>query len=136
MLLLVNAADVDAWTDASQAVYLAPLAHLWRVLAESRVAQWVRDVNRGRGVAPSSSLVYDQMLKYMEGLPPPIRARIVRVRSFNARKLWAVRWRRRWGGAVGTLPLGDVDDPAVLLDKAKPSVQASPPSWERSGVLP
>ena len=38
VLLLLTAADVDAWTDATEAVAMAPLAHLWTVLAESRVA--------------------------------------------------------------------------------------------------
>ena len=110
---------MDAWTDASEAPHLAPMAHLWKLLTECRVAQWARDVNRGRGVAPSSSLVYDQWVRLAEALPPIIRARMVRLRTSNARKLWAVRWRRRWGGAMGTLPMADVDDADILLHKAR-----------------
>ena len=37
VLLILAAADVDAWTDATAKIALAPLAHLWRVLAEHRV---------------------------------------------------------------------------------------------------
>ena len=58
--LQVDAGDVDAWAGTSQAQHLAPMLHLWKLLTECRVAKWVRDVNRSRGVAPSSSLVYDQ----------------------------------------------------------------------------
>lgn len=119
VLLQVDAVDVDAWTDTSQAQHLAPMSHLWKLLTECRVAKWVTDINRSRGVAPSSSLVYDQWMRFAEGLPQHIKLRLLRLRSSNARKLWAVRWRRRWGGAMGTLPLADVDDADVFLHKAR-----------------
>jgi len=119
VLLHSDAAEVDAFTDASAEGNLAPLAHLWTVLAEYRLAQWVISVNRDRGVAPSSRLVHEQLMNYLGAAPPPLREYLVHMRSFNARKLWAVRWRRRWGAAMGTLAMGDVDDPAVLFHKAE-----------------
>jgi len=119
VLLHSDAAEVDAFTDASAEGNLAPLAHLWTVHAEYRLAQWVISVNQDRGVAPSSKLVHDQLMNYLGAAPPPLRERLLYVKTFNARKLWAVRWRRRWGAAMGTLAMGDVDDPAVLLHKAE-----------------
>ena len=117
VLLQVDAVDVEAWTDTSQAQHLAPMSHLWKLLTECRVAKWVTDINRSRGVAPSSSLVYDQWMRFAEGLPPIIKLRLVRLRSSNARKLWAVRWRRRWGVGKESFPMADVDDADVLLHK-------------------
>ena len=45
----------------------------------------VRDVNRARCLPPSSDFVCDLMLRYRQGPPSPIPARMVRMRILNDR---------------------------------------------------
>ncbi len=113
-----SAAEVDAWTNALEPDNRPALLYLWNLWAEFRVAEWVRDKNQARGVAPSSSRVYAELQHQLWTAPLVLQGHLGRDRSVNAKRKWAQRWRTKWGGVMGTLALGDVDDPDVLLVKA------------------
>ena len=94
------------------------LRYLWNLWAEFRVAEWVRDTNQSRGVAPSSARVYEKLLEQAGAAPPKLKRHLLRQRTANAKRKWAGRWRQTWSGKLGTLAVGDVDDPATFQEKA------------------
>ena len=94
------------------------LVMLWQTFAEKQVADWVREVNTTKGVAPSSLVVYQRYLESLRPAPLHVRTALMVWRSRNAKVCWALRWRRRWGGSMGTFRLGDVDPADILLHKA------------------
>ena len=110
--------EVEAMVDATRMDNLLRLEELWVIHAEWQTARWVGDVNRERGVAPSSMLVYDRYSQLLLSTPEGVQHRCLRCRTTNAKRLWAVRWRRRWGAAMGKLAIGDLDPPDVLEAKA------------------
>ena len=110
--------EVESWVDPTVHHKRDGLAQVWIVLIERRTAQWVTRVNRNKGVAPSSQLVYARTWNGLCMAPFQLHPLLLWPRSMNAGRLWAVRWRRRWGATMGSLPLGDVDAPADLLEKA------------------
>ena len=114
-----SAAEVHAWTNAMDPANTRALLYLWNLWAEHRVAEWVREKNSTRGVAPSSARVYEELQHQLITAPLTLRMHLRRVRTVNAKRKWAQRWRRNWGAVMGTLALGDVDDPYVLLTKAR-----------------
>ena len=116
-----SAAEVHSWTNAMDPANRRALLYLWNLWGEHRVAEWVRDKNITRGVAPSSARVYAELQHQLITAPLILRGHLRRARSVNAKRKWAQRWRRNWGGVMGTLALGDVDDPYVLLTKARQS---------------
>lgn len=109
---------VESWVDVSVEDNLPAITELWVTLAEWRAAQWVAHVNAERGLTPSSLLVHQQFVERLRAAPAPVWHRVPVAASKNARLLWAVRWRRKWGASVGTLQVGDVDTPPVLQTKA------------------
>ena len=115
---LHTAEQIDGWTNPLTAANQASLCYLWNLWAEYRVAEWVRDTNRGRGVAPSSARVYQELLQQARVAPITLRGTLLRARTRNAKRKWAGRWRRTWSGKLGTIALGEVDDPAQFQDKA------------------
>ena len=118
LFLAADIHEVEAWVDATREENLPRMVELWVIHAEWRTAQWVARVNNERGVAPSSMLVYDRYSQHLRSTPEAVQHRCPRDRTTNAKRLWAVRWRQRWGAAMGTLKMGDVDPPDVLLEKA------------------
>ena len=112
-----TAAEVAAWADPWNAGNRHALLYLWNLWCESLVAEWVRERNQSRGVAPSTERVLEELRLHAATAPIALREHLARERSVSARKCWGFRWRNTWGGKMGTLPLGDVDDPAVLTDK-------------------
>ena len=70
-----SAAQVDVWTNPGVAANTRALRHLWKLWAEYRVAGWVRDTNKERGVARSAARVHDEDGRFVRAplqahLPP------------------------------------------------------------------
>ena len=113
-----SAAEISVVSDPRLPANRRALRYLWNLWAEYRVAEWVRDTNQRRGVAPSSARVYEELLRQAEAAPPVLRGHLQRARTRNAKRKWAGRWRKTWSGKLGTLAIGDVDDPAQFQEKA------------------
>ncbi|MCP4200302.1 MAG: hypothetical protein GY769_00010 [bacterium] len=100
--------DVDGLSPASRASYLTTavpetrcrLHRVYSFLCEFRLFLWVVGLNVEKGVAPST---VDLCRRFLEtwpadgvaGVPAPRLAALM-ARPVSAR-MWAVRWRRRWG---------------------------------------
>ena len=117
-----TAVEVAAWADPENGANRRALLYLWKLLAEYRAAQWVQEKNRARGVAPSSERVLEEVQSHLRRAPPALREQLLRGRSINAKRKWMQRWRKTWGASMGTLAVGDVDEPAVLQNKVLAAV--------------
>ena len=72
-----------------------------RFYEEWRLAAWVRQLNQVQGVAPSTGLVLQRYEGTRAGWPEAVRPGSVgQASSVNAR-VWALRWRRRFGARHG-----------------------------------
>ena len=94
------------------------MRYLWNLWAEYRVAAWVRHTNQSRGVAPSSARVYEKLLEEVSAAPRKLHPHLLRRRSTNAQRKWAGRWRDTWSGKLGTLAVGEVEEPDQFQVKA------------------
>ena len=59
-------------------------------------------------MTPSTAALLCRARDFTEALPAAARCVNEQGRPSNVAKLWALRWRRRWGGRVGKLRAGDV----------------------------
>ena len=109
--------EVAAWADPANAANRRALLYLWNLWAEYRAAEWVQETNRTRGVAPSSERVLAEVRAHLRTAPAALRHHLLRGRSINAKRKWMQRWRKTWRGSMGTLAVGEVDEPAVLQNK-------------------
>ena len=71
-----------------------------RLVQECMLSRWARRVNVERGVAPGTRAV---IRAKGEGKGAPLRVQAVGEPCSKAQRMWAMRWRRRWGGRVGKL---------------------------------
>ena len=112
-----DARTVAQWMDAEEASNRPRLRELWVLHSEWSTAEWVRQVNHDKGVAPSSQKVWLQCRSFLMAAPATLGLQSRLQKSELAVRLWAWRWRQRWSASLGTLPLGDVDSVDVLRDK-------------------
>ena len=109
---------VESWMhEHSQGNHQRPVM-LWRSLAEKKVADWVFELNTTKGVAPSSTTVYQRYLENLRPAPLHVRRALLVRRSLHAQVCWAERWRHRWAATMGRLRLGDVEAADILSHKA------------------
>ena len=83
------------------------------------MAAWVRNLNRGLGLTPSSlavALHFDETLMQAPEDVWMLKGR--RNRGEAANRQWAYEWRLRWQGKFGNLECNDVDSVDVLRNKA------------------
>ncbi len=109
---------METWADLMVEENRGRRALLWEVWAEYETCQWVEHVDMTKGVGPSSVMVHAYFASRLRAAPGLVQERVLPYRTRNAKLLWAVRWRRRWHATIGRLPLGDVDPPETLLQKA------------------
>ena len=94
-----------------------------KYLVEYRIFHWVLTQNCDRGVAPSTRTLLQQIPGLLPGSLDVATADDV-LASFdpNCRRgrMWACRWRRRWGLRLGQLPLREPQSQKELQDKVTP----------------
>ena len=95
------------------------LAAAVKHLEEWRLAQWVAEQNRTAGVAPATSAVLGRLADQRGRLPVPLRPPAHRhVAGSAAARLWASRWRRRFGGRLAMLRPRDQLPLGAMREKA------------------
>lgn len=70
---------------------------------EWRLAVWVEDLNLARGVAPPTDAVLERFEQQRRALPESVRPTCKGVADEARARMWASRWRRRWGGKHGRI---------------------------------
>ena len=68
---------------------------------------WVECANLRQGVAPSTAAVLDQHERARLALPERVRPLARGVASQGKARVWAARWRQRWGLRHGSIPARD-----------------------------
>ncbi len=90
---------------------------------ELKLFKWVLELNSRKGVAPSTSHLVERYLSTwpvgVHALAPPSLQRLL-ARPFSVR-MWAVRWRRRWGVRHGKLKIRTVCAEAEMCQKERGS---------------
>ena len=69
-----------------------------RVVEEWRLAQWVLRLNERQGLAPSTAQVLARAEQAFERAPEGVRPPYLGAVAEARARMWAYRWRRRWGG--------------------------------------
>ena len=97
-----------------------------RYVQELEMHVWASDLNRNEGVAPRTNAVLAKCASHRArcevGEQPPQRGDM----SSDASRVWAARWRTRWGGVHGRLRVRD--EPPLAEMRAKVFV-SSPHMW-------
>ena len=73
------------------------------VVQEWRLAAWTQCLNYTKGVAPRTEALLRQFEKSRLGLPEAVRPAYRGAVEHPPARVWAARWRRRWGGFYGQL---------------------------------
>jgi hypothetical protein len=117
--------DADAALLAALAAPAAGQQTTWmraaqRFVAEAHVTAWVRRQNTAKGLAPPSTLVYQQLEAGFGTQPVVAMAAPARehARTAAARAQWATRWRRRWRARLGKVRARDELTPLAARAKA------------------
>jgi len=117
--MAVDSGDLAKLTDAANPADAAALhdAQCW--LEEWRLTTWARRQNVERGVAPSTAAVLQRLSddRAAAGHDDPCERGTT---AEPAARMWASRFRRRWGGRYGRLTVGDDVDVPEVLEKALP----------------
>ena len=71
-----------------------------RLVQEYKIIAWGRNLN-SRGVAPSTACVVEQMRGYGDAAPKAVLKRTRFGRPNNMARMWASRFRKRWGAKIG-----------------------------------
>ena len=89
-----------------------------RLVQEYKIIAWGRDLNT-RGVAPSTAWVVEKMRCYGDAAPKAVLKRTRFGRPNNMARMWASRFRKRWGAKIGRAKV--VDDVAIDVLRHKVS---------------
>ena len=116
--LAVRVDDLAAMTDAVAPSDPAAMRDAAPVIEEWRLASWVRLQNVEKGVAPNTAVLFLKVAscRLVHGQPEP-QSRGTSANS--ASRKWASRFRLRWGGRYGALPVGEDLPLEEMLAKAR-----------------
>ena len=94
-----------------------PMRAAMKAVEEWKLVVWTRMQNSERGVAPSTDAVLQRLAadRALAGHPCPHDRGTV---ADSPARMWATRWRRRWGGRSGTIRVVDELPVAERRDKA------------------
>ena len=82
------------------------------------VAEWVSNVNQQQGVAPPTGMVLQQLESRRLGYPEFVRPRHVGVVADARARVWARKWRMRWGARHARVRIrGEDMDAQEMRDK-------------------
>ncbi len=125
---LFLATPLSEWIDyANDAAPKSPalLAEAWTFFTEWQTRKWVDNLNHTHGIAPETQHVLEKYNLFLEAVPPSVnllgRSGLAEEAS---ERMWAMRWRRRWGGRVGDIKAGEVEPLDVLREKVSPTQNA------------
>ena len=72
-----------------------------RVISEWHIVQWGSNLNMHQGVAPSTASILEKAQAAGHVLPKTVFARTRNGRPGSTARMWASRFRKRWGAAIG-----------------------------------
>ena len=106
--------DLDEPEDSSVAT------EALKYLEEWRAVEFVRDANSRLGVAPSTEDILRKLEANRLQIPESLRPVSKGIATEAKARMWAKRWRERWGGCYGKLRLRDDTPVAEMQEKDCP----------------
>ena len=85
---------------------------------EWKLVEWVRKVNTESGVAPGTDAVLQTMEESRNRVPVNLRPPTKGGSAHAKARIWALRWRRRWGGRHGRIRCREDIDADEMRTKA------------------
>ena len=104
--------DPDTTSDKNALKEAVGFVEQWRLQVE------VSGLNYKQGVAPSTDAVLKRYEKNVAELSPDVRPPLRGTSDDAAARMWARRWRIRWGGKLGKIKVAE-DAPSVETMKSK-----------------
>ena len=118
--LAVDAERLAGLVDFDNPTNVQALKAAARFYEEWRLAVWARQLNDVQGVAPSTGWVLERYEESRGRLPEAVRpARVGLAASVKAR-VWALRWRRRWGARHAAVRVREDIPVDEMRSKARP----------------
>ena len=108
---LVNRLDMD------RKEWDATMASAANHVAEYNLMRWSMRLN-AQGVAPSTNLLVEEARRLGCSLPSSVAAKKSWERPSASARMWATRFRRRWGGCVGRVRHAEQMDALEMHGKA------------------
>ena len=102
-------------------------------MLERRLAHWVQRANRQQGVAPTTSMVLDVAEAQRMADPPADELRPHGAAHEGRARMWAWRWRRRWGGRFGVIPSREPLTMPDMRSKVQPWGRTLAQFWSELG---
>ena len=120
MYLEVDLHDLVALCDTTNPSHQGSMRSALRFWEEWCLAQWVKETNAQKGVAPPTAALLDRWearrRNYPEGVRPIARGVPDEVRS----RMWAMRFRQQWGIRHGAIRAREPLTAHEMLEKARP----------------
>ena len=114
MSLLSDLADRASTQHDAAATLASQFVEQWRIV------QWATELNTECGVAPSSESVILKWNEAVRSLGENRRPKLVGCMADGSARMWAYRWRARWGAQFGNLPTREDIGTQELLSRATP----------------
>ena len=117
MFLQVSLEDLLETLDSQHVKTRRMRGHAFLLHCEVVTVLRVAEMNRTRGLAPTSEMVCHIFDEALLSCPVEWRGALRRGRSWDQNRIFAHRLRIRWGGRMGSLEMGGIDSVVVLREK-------------------
>ena len=114
--------------------YVCVAVRAQKILLEQRLVHWVHRTNRQQGVAPTTSMVLDVAEEHRMADPQAHVLRPHGATHEGRARMWAWRWRRRWGGRFGVLPSREPLTVPDMRSKVRPWGRTAVHFWSELGL--
>ena len=85
-----------------------------------RLYRWTAELNTKNAVAPSTEFVLQRYERNIAQVPEQLRPQHRGGSAEPRARMWALRWRRRWEGKMGKIPVTEDVPVETMRDKAAP----------------
>ena len=113
--------------------YVCAAVRAQKILLERRLVHWVQRANRQQGVAPTTSMVLDAAEAQRMADPRADELRPHGAAHEGRARMWAWRWRRRWGGRFGVIPSREPLTMPDMRSKVQPWGRTPAQFWSELG---
>ena len=125
LFLQSDPAEFDALQDTEAPSDPVAMKLAVDVVQEWRLAAWTQDLNYTKGVAPRTEAVLRQLEQARQALPEAVRPAHRGDVYHPPARVWAARWRKRWGGRHGRLRVREAIPVDDMRSKVCPASLAS-----------
>lgn len=113
--------DVDALAnilDPKDSPQMNALILAWKWYTEWQLITWISEKNYTQGVAPTTQIILEQNARYISAAPESVQPCCCLDAHTTPARVWALRWRLRWGAHHGRLPTQEPIGLQAKRDKA------------------